>query len=629
MAHIVSGTHTFRSTPEQWLKLGSQVGDLVNLWSGRGDLVAYVGEDGGQGVAPAIFVPSTAEVEINTEIAFTKGIKPEFIGDMTQRRVQFDNAKASGAIWHEAQHARYTVWDLEEAHRHFRKKAGAMRAMMNLEESRIEALGVKRTPENRAFMRACALEIVIGDQTTVNALSISPIRQMAHLIALTKARIDAGVLEASDITSVSAKIDEVLPADLQVKLRALWRDYQSQSRPETSRQLHRMYDIAEEWDKLVEKAADDAGEPNAKDIADAIRQAMKDAGEGEDGERKESGSGEPSESGEGNGGSSVLDALGEDAEGASIDAQSEADKQQMKEKSEADAADAKAKAGERADHKANSQKVFNKGTGPGGGNTNSRLVRKRAPSSAERIAANRIAQQMERAKYRERERIASKSVLPPGRMRTRALVQGVAMQEKGLAELPEAFRRIQHKQTDEPKLTVGMMVDISGSMSSAMEPMAAAAWVMSEAARRIQARIGMVYYGQDVFPTLKPGTHLDEVHIYSAPDSTEKFDRAFKAINGALDLLDTNGARLLVVVSDGHYVPEERKNALKWLQRCRSAGVGVLWIGLTGSYGGDAAQEYCRKAGAVYIQTNGAVTDAAMKIGQAAAEALTRVGTRV
>jgi hypothetical protein len=115
-------------------------------------------------------------------------------------------------------------------------------------------------------------------------------------------------------------------------------------------------------------------------------------------------------------------------------------------------------------------------------------------------------------------------------------------------------------------------------MSSAMHPMASTAWIMSEAVRRVQGRCAMVYYGSDVFPTLKAGQRLKEVSVYSAPDGTEQFDRAFRSLDGSLNLLNGTGARLLVVVSDGHYTPEETEMAKRWLKACTRNGVAVLWL---------------------------------------------------
>ena len=75
---------------------------------------------------------------------------------------------------------------------------------------------------------------------------------------------------------------------------------------------------------------------------------------------------------------------------------------------------------------------------------------------------------------------------PPGGLRSRALVQGAALKSKGLLTQTEPWRRTQRKHTDNPQLKVGVMVDISGSMGMAMEPMAVTAWVLSEATKRVQ-----------------------------------------------------------------------------------------------------------------------------------------------
>ena len=135
----------------------------------------------------------------------------------------------------------------------------------------------------------------------------------------------------------------------------------------------------------------------------------------------------------------------------------------------------------------------------------------------------------------------------------------------------------------------------------------------------------MVYYGQDVFSTLRPGQHLDRVNVYTASDSTEKFDKAFKALDGALNLLNGSGARLLVIVSDGQYTWEERPKAKAWLKRCEQAGVGVLWIGAGGA-GGMAQTEYCEESGAQFVRMRESATDAALEIGRTAANALTSAG---
>jgi hypothetical protein len=169
------------------------------------------------------------------------------------------------------------------------------------------------------------------------------------------------------------------------------------------------------------------------------------------------------------------------------------------------------------------------------------------------------------------------------------------------------------------------MVDISGSMSSAMEPMAVTAWVMSEAVRRVQGRAAMVYYGTGVFPTLKPGQHLSEVTVYSAPDGTERFEKAFKALDGSLNLLNGVGARLLVIVSDLCYTHEETKNARRWLDECERLGVGVMVVSPLAS---DDARRLLNSSSTKSVQLVEKITsaaDVATQIGSAAARALESV----
>jgi predicted nicotinamide N-methyase len=135
----------------------------------------------------------------------------------------------------------------------------------------------------------------------------------------------------------------------------------------------------------------------------------------------------------------------------------------------------------------------------------------------------------------------------------------------------------------------------------------------------------MVYYGNDVFPTLKAGQHLDEVTVYTAPDNTEKFNKAFKALDGEINLLNGNGARLLVVVSDGIYTHEETQHAKRWIAECNANGVAVVWIPFSSHH---YAQILLSGLSAELL--NGVVnpTDTAEAIGRACAKALTVAGSR-
>ena len=605
MTHYGTSVRIKGETDTEWLQVGAKIGQLVNEWSGRTDLVTYVGERAGEeSGAPASFNPASAEINVNTRVAFGF-VSPETVGDMNERKQQFEFPKATGAIFHEALHAKYSTWDLKEAARDL--PANVLKALHLLEESRIESFGVRTVPSNKSFLRACALEIVLADIQEESFKSMTSTRQAAHTLGLTFARVDAGVLEVDDVRVVAEVVDSIIKPNTRIDLQKIWREFQK-LRPEFD--LSRMYELAYEWEKTVQEQAEENGEPEQG---------------GEHGEAGEGGESVMSAIAEAFT-EALVDAIREAAENAEIGAMSEAEEQQTQEEFRESVDAQKNVNEERRDHKDTASKVFSVGSVPSDTKSNSELVHTRPPTAEERIAAVKISQALEKAKYRDRVRIESASATPPGRLRTRTLVQGEAMRERNPMAEVEPFRRVQRKHTEDPNLTVGVMVDISGSMRTAMEPMASAAWILSEAGKRVQARTAMVYYGNDVFATLKAGQHLDKVNVYTASDSTEKFDKAFQALDGALDLLNGSGARLLVIVSDGQYTWEERPKAQMWLKRCAQAGVGVLWIG-AGSAGG-VAEDYCTEAGAKFVRMRESATDAAMSIGQTAATALTNAGAK-
>ena len=582
------------ATSPEWLAVGSQIGQLVNSWAARGDVIAYVGPGAGQS-SPACFVPNTAEVEVNLEASFGKGVTSADIGDLRERDTQFAWPKATGAIFHEALHARFSTWDLGNAHAALGDEDFFWLTL--LEEGRIESFGTRLFPENSGFLRASALGLAIGDIEELG-FGGSETRDAAIIAAIAVARIDAGVLQPDDIERLTELVVGKLGTETFDKLRDLWLAAQQHD-------LHvdatNLYDLAREFGRLVKGQAEENGE----DMGEYEQQAGG-MGAGPGSEFLDE----------------LLDALKEGEEIATIGAASALDDQQTTEEWQQEVKSRASGAKQQAEHRKEADEVFGKGTGPMPEHkTWSRLKEERLPSGPERAAAVKVAQLLEKAKYRERDAVEISSIVPPGRLRTRAMVQGAALKSKGIMTQVEPWRRTVRKHVDDPTLTLGVLVDISGSMGEAMEPMATTAWVMSEAVKRVQGKAAMVYFGESVFPTLKPGQHLDKVQVYTAPDGTEKFNKAFKALDGGLNLLNGSGARLLVVVSDGCYTGEEQQQARKWVTACESAGVGVLWLSIDD---GSHARLITRSSpSAVLLPRTTDPVSVATEIGQAAARALT------
>lgn len=591
MGHLKVGATKTEATPAGWLKVGKDIGYLANKWSLRQDLVAYVGPGAG-GTAPACYIPTQAEVEVNTDVAFGAGVTPEKIGDLTLRKTQYEFPKGTGAIMHEAFHARFTQWSMPVAFEALERDE--YQALILLEESRIEYQGVTAMPNSRGFLRSCAMEIVIGD-TKEAMKEQTPTKSLTDLVGLVFARIDAGILDEYEVQDITDKVTAELGVEVIERLRDIARAAQMHDKHKDATDL---YPLAKEWAKIVRELSKERGEeemPNGgcgfpSPIMDAIVEAMEEAIE-----------------------EVIANAFTELAE--------QEEMEDRKEEVQAKASDAK----EQNENREVANKIFDKSSGPGQSKTSSRLLEQRPANPAELAASVRIAQYLDKAKYRERDEHEIASMLPPGRLRTRAIVQNAALRERGINQRVEPFRKTVRKHTDDPTLNVGVMVDISGSMGGAMQSMATTAWVMSSAVNRIQGNCAMVYYGNDVFPTLKVGQKLDAVNVYSASDGTEQFYKAFQALDGSLNLLHGNGARLLVIVSDGEYTSDEKRKCMEVVAKCKEAGVAILWLPFDNGSG-------ARRLGGEYAEIVTEISDpaqAAEVIGRASERVLTKIGQRV
>jgi len=614
MSHFGTNSNGVKATPKEWLPIGKTIGELANKWSGRTDLIAYVGTKLDAPV-PALYNPVSSEIEVNTEIAFGT-IPPSFIPDLADKDNQYEFPKAIGAIYHEACHAKFSRWSLEQSSKDLTPRQN--KALHLLEESRIEGFGAKAIPTNRYFLTSCALEIVLGE-CDVDTLSLmSETRALAHLAGLVLARIDAGILYRSDVEGIAEMLETKLGIDFIEKLRELWLKAQAHDNHHNATEL---YPLAIEWDRLVSERAKEKGEDDTQGGCEFP------SGEGE-GESEGEGEGEGK--GKSKGRSKTIEEMLKEVENAKENAEMTAnDKLADQQEGEHSKEKAKSKSNateEKNKHKAVGQRVFGEKETVGANGSGSRLEDTRKPTSAERASAVLIAKLFMKAKYRNRTEIKMNSVMPQGRLRSRAMVQREALRSKGIMSQVETWRHKTRKHTETPNLSIGIMVDVSGSMGSAMKPMASTAWILSEAGRRVQAKTAMVYFGSGVFPTLRVGQHLEDVNVYSAPDGTEKFDLGFQALNGQLDLLGGTSARLLVIVSDACYTNEEIKACKSWLQRCKQSGVGVLWI----TYDqGVYASAVIEGSDTQLVKVKGAITEVAEIVGKAGAEALTKAGMRI
>ena len=578
----------------EWYRVSSQLGQLVNGWSGRSDLVVYCGENAAEGEAVAALYHDSAEIEVNVTKAFGF-TSPESLGNLLDKNTHYDNPKAIGVIYHESLHARHSNWDREILSKELEPSEG--RAFMLLEEVRIEARGVVEVPKNKLFLRESALNFALEEVNEATLQNISEVWQSGMLAVLAMGRFDVGILELSDVRVIHSRLIENLGQELFDSLRKIWIEFAGLK----VTQIERGMELAREWVKLM-KQADPEGE---KQFAEARVAEAGEAGEGE-----QSGS--------------LSELLSEIADQVGFDNSESLADQKTLEEWEKEAKERSQTAKNRNQKKQTAQKIFDKQNDAKGSGSQSELRESRIPNPTERAAAVTIAKMLEKAKYRERSLHEVRSTIPQGRLNARAAVQNAALAARGSIERVPAWDRKVRKHTDDPTLRLGVMVDISGSMYSAMEAMATTAWVMGEAGRRIQAKTAMVYYGSGVFPTLRVGQRLDQVRVFTASDGTEEFGDAYSALDGELGLTFGDGVRMLVIVSDGQYRPNQVEAARKALVECKQNGVAVLWVTPKGLWSYTARSIISEANWGVHLDGL-EVSEIAIQVGKAAAEALGKV----
>ncbi len=581
-------------TPSEWLRVGSQIGYLVNGWSGRNDLAVFCGEEAADGEAVAALYHDSAEIEVNVVKAFGSATPRPELDAISTRAVQYEYPKAIGVIYHEALHAKHSNWNREYLSENL--EPSATRVFMLLEEVRIEARGIIELPKNKLFLRESALAFALEEVNEASLQNVSEVWQSAMLAVLAIGRFDVGVLQREDVVKIHQRVAENLGTELLDNLRKIWVEFASLK----VSQVDRAMELSREFLKLL-READPEGEGSF---------------------------GEP-ENSEGEGESipipsPLAEMLEELSDQIQIENSMDLADQEKTENWEEEVKSRNQSTKNRNQKKMTAQKIFDKQNDAKGSGSGSTLQEARTPKPEERAAAVRIAKMLEKAKYRERSLHEVRSTIPQGKLNARAAVQNAALAARGSIERVPAWDRKVRKHTDDPTLRLGVMVDISGSMFSAMEAMATTAWVMGEAGHRIQAKTAMVYYGSGVFPTLRVGQRLDQVRVFTAPDGTEEFSDAYSALDGELSLTYGDGVRMLVIVSDGQYRPHQTEAARKALIECKQNGVAVLWITPKSCWGYSAAS-VIREAGWGVHLDGLEVEEIAIQVGKAAAEALGKV----
>ena len=225
------------------------------------------------------------------------------------------------------------------------------------------------------------------------------------------------------------------------------------------------------------------------------------------------------------------------------------------------------------------------GEGAGMGDWRRRSYRtgSRSPSPAERRGMTILADRLEKADFRARTVSRGTSDTPPGRLRHTAMQLDAAVDLGIPPSQTDVFSVRRLKTSHHPPLTVGLMTDVSGSMAQTVAALCTTQWMLSNAVEAIGGRLASMFFGVGHYRGLRVGERHDDVDVWDAYDGYETPYGAFKSLNHQLDLLQGDGARLLVIATDARWSRrEEQKNMHRVMDLARAGGLHVIWATFTG-----------------------------------------------
>ncbi|MFD3596344.1 hypothetical protein ACFWU5_26790 [Nocardia sp. NPDC058640] len=500
-----------------WETLSAAFTEEAPSIADRDDLIVTIAPGAAHG-HPAVFMTHSAAIEIDGDRLRIDPAtaRPERNSDRTRY------AAVWGAFVHECAHAAHSRWTAPPI-----ANPAVVQAALLLEESRIEGNHIRRRPDDRHWLRASAIEIVIGDTGGADAAAHIPATAFAaaNNAALILGRVDAGILEPDEGAPVAAACETILGPDTLAELRAIWQQAHTVTDDDTTTML----ELGQRWLDLI--GPDPHADPEPASIlsgaiGETVARIVAELA-----------------------GHAIAPDPAEEAEGR-----------------------ARAEATRVRETETVARGVFGK-------DTSSSYTR--PPTDEERTAARVLARALSAASGRERATVTTTSALPPGRLRMRGVLAREAQRAAGAMPTAEPFTRTTRKTIPVPPLRVGIACDISGSMSAYAEPVASAAWIIANAAdlATLPAESATVTFGRHVRAITRPGVTPTKVTGFKSRDNWEALDRAVDALDGALGLSRRENTRLLVIISDGMFVGKGMRRAgQQRIDRLRAAGCAVLWL---------------------------------------------------
>jgi Mg-chelatase subunit ChlD len=514
---------------EGWRALSALYTELGQARSGRLDLFCSVAPDATGGIAPGLYDPRRARIELDGNILPGP---PDTLDPRTENSHHAALCALHGVFVHElghACHSRFLPVDFPEELR---------AAVALLEEIRMEARVIERRPTDACFLRASAKHLIATEEKRVE-LASSDEAGIAAALTLIEGRVLAGSLQAADaqpIVELAASIPGWTP-ELHEAFRRVWQDACAVADGDADG----LTACARRYLELL--PPEQRNGAISKELAKALIEAL----EAATGEAAQDATAEIAVSGS-----------------ISIDQIVEAVKDDVELKRRLDQAmdELREQSGKNA-------------AAPGGKVISADL---RPASPCERIERNKLAAALKRARWRDRERTRIASEAPPGRLRTRMAVQRSAQIAHGKIPSVKPWSQSKHRSVELPRLRVAILCDTSGSMSGSMSTVSSALWVIANAVYDTGGQAAAYGFGDSFARICDPGKPPQQVFELHSRGGTDHVSDALEAAERALSFHDRNGPRLVIIVSDGAWVGVER--TLASLERLRQLGVKTVHVGI-------------------------------------------------
>ncbi|MBC6798098.1 hypothetical protein CRD18_10905 (plasmid) [Corynebacterium sp. LK31] len=210
-----------------------------------------------------------------------------------------------------------------------------------------------------------------------------------------------------------------------------------------------------------------------------------------------------------------------------------------------------------------------------------RYITYRDANQAEKNLSHRLTLALKKARYRTPRNTTNASSIPSGRLDTRQLVQAAAQRAAGVEMTATPWRKPSRKTVDQPGLSCAVVFDSSATTRMFRKNLESSTWALSHAVATIGGTVSCWGFGGESFETIRPDTTPRQVPVVTDPGSQSSHGPASVArAAAAARLLESSGARVLIVFTDGALPEGDMEIIDEQMQRLENDGVRCIAVKL-------------------------------------------------